>query len=230
MNLLLAFSAGLLSFFSPCVLPLIPVYLSYLIGSTATDIQTEETKKLLWRAILFILGFSFVFILLGVSVSSVSRLVSEHLQIVMRFGGLLIILFGLQLTGVLRIKLLYSDTRFAPKRTQAGALGAVVLGMAFAAGWTPCIGPILSSILIYASSMSTIGKGVLLLTAYSLGMAVPLLMSALLVDHMRRILRKISRFLPAISIVSGVVMIVMGVLMYTNRLESIVGASGLLNL
>ncbi|MBP1995079.1 cytochrome c biogenesis CcdA family protein [Paenibacillus eucommiae] len=231
MDFILAFSAGLLSFLSPCVLPLIPLYLSYIVGSSVAELTTNKQKlNVVFKSILFILGFSIVFILLGVSVSSVSKLVSANLRIIQQIGGVLIVIFGLHMTGLFKIKWLYSEKRLLPSGSSGKNLGSILLGMAFAVGWTPCIGPILSSILIYAGSMQTIEKGVLLLAIYSLGLAVPFLLSALLIENLSIYLKKMSRYLPIVSIVSGVIMIVMGILVFTNKLEIFSQYGGLFNL
>lgn len=222
MNYILAFSAGLLSFLSPCVLPLIPAYISYIVGSSVADIRSSKGRiNALMKTLFFVSGFSIVFILLGISVSSLSQLLSQHLKVVQQFGGVLIIVFGLHMTGVIKLKFLYAEKRFqiGGTSTSGKSLGALLLGMAFAIGWTPCIGPILSSILIYAGSMETVGTGALLLTLYALGLAVPFLVSSLLIENLSVYLRKLTRYLPVISIVSGVIVIIMGVLVFTNRLE-----------
>ncbi|NBD27103.1 cytochrome c biogenesis protein CcdA [Paenibacillus glycinis] len=233
MDILLAFSAGLLSFLSPCVLPLIPVYLSHLVGASLPELQSSQAKlNVLIKAGFFVLGFSAVFMLLGVSVSSVGRLLATNSTLVKQIGGGLIIVFGLHTTGIFKIKAFYAEKRLfqTGARRERTAIGSLLLGMAFAAGWTPCVGPILSSILIYAGSMSTIGKGVLLLAAYSLGLALPLLLAAFLVGNLTNYLKKITRHLPAISVASGIVMIAMGLLVFTDKLAFISQSAGLFNL
>jgi len=221
LDFILAFAAGLLSFLSPCVLPLIPAYFSYMVGSSVADIRTSRQKiNALLKSVFFVTGFSVVFVLLGISVSSVSSLLSGHLSLIQRVGGVLIVIFGIHMTGLFKIRFLYLEKRLRlPGAASGKSIGPLLMGMAFAVGWTPCIGPILSSILIYAGSLETIGKGVALLAVYSLGMGVPFLLSALLIENLSVFLRKIARFLPVISVVSGIVVIVMGVLVFTNRLE-----------
>jgi cytochrome c-type biogenesis protein len=220
LNYIVAFSAGLLSFLSPCVLPLIPAYISYIVGSSVSDIRSSRGRiNALIKTMFFVSGFSIVFILLGISVSSLSQLLSQHIKVVQQVGGVLIIVFGLHMTGVIKLKILYAEKRFQSGGAPGKSVGALLLGMAFAIGWTPCIGPILSSILIYAGSMETVGTGTLLLTLYALGLAVPFLASSLLIENLSVYLRKLTRYLPAISIVSGVIVIIMGVLVFTNRLE-----------
>ncbi|HWQ41955.1 MAG TPA: cytochrome c biogenesis protein CcdA, partial [Desulfosporosinus sp.] len=179
-SFLLAFSAGFLSFLSPCILSLIPAYISYLAGTTISDINTNaEKRRLLYRSIRFVIGFSIIFIIMGISVSAIGKLFNANLNMFRRISGLLIIIFGLHITGVFRIKLLYSEKRLLPFGTDKNNIGPIFLGMAFATGWTPCIGPILSSILIYAGSMDTLGQGILLLIMYSLGLAVPFIFTAI---------------------------------------------------
>lgn len=220
MDWILAFSAGLLSFLSPCVLPLIPLYFSHLVGSAVVELESnKERLRLLLQASWFSGGFSIVFILLGVSVSVVSQLLDDHLDWIRIVGGLLIILFGVHMTGLFTMKWLQVEKRNLRVRSRKGWLSSLLLGMAFAVGWTPCIGPILSTILIYAGSMETVGKGTLLLVVYCAGFAIPLLLCALLVEKMRLVLRKISKYLPLVSIVCGILMIVIGILVLTNKLE-----------
>ncbi|WP_138752484.1 cytochrome c biogenesis CcdA family protein [Paenibacillus sinopodophylli] len=222
MDYFLAFSAGLLSFLSPCVLPLIPVYLSYIIGSSASEANIGKAKLNVGaKSVFFIVGFSIVFILLGISVSSVSKLFADHMVVIRQIGGILIFIFGLHMIGLFRIKFLYAQKRFSPAASNKKTWSSFLLGMAFAAGWTPCIGPILSTILIYAGSMDTIEKGVSLLVLYSLGMGLPFFLSALLVDHLNVYLKKFSTYMPIVSIVSGVIMLVMGVLVLTDKLDMI---------
>lgn len=219
MDILLAFSAGLLSFLSPCVLPLVPAYLSYLAGSAVSEIQTPKARaNLLFRSVCFIIGFSVVFILLGVTVSSLSRLFTANLGVIRKAGGILVFLFGLHMTGLFKIKALYKEKRFLPQGNFGRRIGPLFLGMAFAAGWTPCVGPILSSILIYAGSMETAGKGTFLLVVYSLGLAVPFFLSAYAVGSFAAFLKKFSKFLPLVSVFSGVLMMLMGALIFTDRL------------
>lgn len=222
MDIILAFSAGLLSFLSPCVLPLIPAYLSYISGAAASEITTNKAKaNLMVRSVFFVIGFSIIFILLGVSVSSISKLFSANLGIFKKIGGLLIVVFGLHTSGIFKIKLLYSEKRFLPRGNINKNFGPLFLGMAFAAGWTPCIGPILSTILIYAGSMATIYKGIMLLTVYSLGLAIPFLLSAFLIGNITKYFKKFYKFLPVVSAVSGIMMIIMGILIFTDKLTLI---------
>lgn len=218
-SFLMAFSAGLLSFLSPCVLPLVPAYISYLTGTALSDIKTGKQKlNLIYKSIGFIIGFSIIFITMGASVSTLGKLFAANLNILKKVGGILIVIFGLHMTGIFKIKILYSEKRLLPFGDGNKNPGPIFLGMAFAVGWTPCIGPILSSILIYAGSMNTIGKGIFLLIMYSLGMAVPFLLTALAIESFSDFFRKFKKYIPAASIVSGVLIIIMGVLVFSNKL------------
>lgn len=220
MDFILAFSAGLLSFLSPCVLPLIPAYLSYLAGSAAAEIKDSRARvHLVKQAAFFAAGFSLIFIVLGVTVSSISQLFSANLNVLKKAGGILVLIFGLHMTGLIRINLLFREKRFHPGLSTGKHAAPFFLGMAFAFGWTPCVGPILSSILIYAGSTATVWKGTALLSVYSLGLAVPFLLSALAVHRLTAYLKKFKKVLPAVSVVSGILMMVMGVLILTDSLS-----------
>ena len=219
-SMLLAFSAGLLSFLSPCVLPLVPAYISYLTGSTIEDLKDDKTKLFtLYKSFGFVIGFSIIFILMGVSITSLGKLLITHRNLFREIGGTLIVIFGLHTTGVFKVKLFYREKRFFHFDKIKGPFSSVIMGMAFAAGWTPCIGPILSSILIYATSINSMGKGILLLVMYSIGLAVPFILTAMAIDNFIKQFRKFSKYLPIVSIISGVLMIIMGVMIFMNKLS-----------
>ncbi|WP_298836311.1 cytochrome c biogenesis CcdA family protein [Clostridium sp.] len=218
-TVLLAFSAGLLSFLSPCVLPLVPAYISYLTGSSIEELKDGKAKfSTLYNSFGFVLGFSIIFILMGVSITSLGKLLTTHKDLFRKVGGTLIVVFGLHTLGVFKIKLLYREKRFLYFNKIKGPFSSVIMGMAFAAGWTPCIGPILSSILIYATSMNSEGKGVLLLIMYSLGLAVPFILTAMAIGSFTKQFRKFSKYLPIVSTISGLLMITMGVMIFMNKL------------
>lgn len=218
-SILLAFSAGLLSFLSPCVLPLVPAYISYLTGSSIDELKAGKTKLFtLYKSLGFVLGFSIIFILMGVSITSLGKLLITHKDVFRKIGGALIIVFGLHTIGIFRIKLFYREKRFLYFDKIKGPFSSVIMGMAFATGWTPCIGPILSSILIYATSMDSINKGMLLLIMYSIGLAVPFILTAMVIEEFSEQFKKFSKYLPIISIISGVLMIIMGIMIFTNKL------------
>lgn len=219
-SFVLAFSAGLLSFLSPCVLPLVPAYVSYITGVT---IGEEETKRsnlyVLYKSIGFVVGFSIIFIIMGASITSLGKVFIKNQTIFRQVAGALILLFGLHITGIFKIKLFYREKRFLSFGKTSGNFGSVFMGMAFAAGWTPCVGPILSSILVYASSMETISKGIILLVFYSLGLAVPFILTSLAIEKLSVKIRKLGKYLNIISIISGVLMIIMGILIFTNKIS-----------
>lgn len=221
-SLLLAFSAGLLSFLSPCVLPLVPAYITYITGSTVAELSSGKARlHTIHKSLGFVLGFSLVFIAMGASITSIGKLFISNMDIFRKIGGALIVVFGIHITGIFRIKTLYYEKRLIPFEKLGKNISSVFIGMAFAAGWTPCVGPILASILIYAGSMETISMGILLLTAYSLGLAVPFVLTAYAIGSFSEYFKKISRHLNAISVASGVLLILMGILIFTNKVAAL---------
>ncbi|HSN58414.1 MAG TPA: cytochrome c biogenesis protein CcdA [Clostridiaceae bacterium] len=221
-SLFMAFSAGLLSFLSPCVLPLVPAYVGYLTGTGLTgDGENRSGLKVIYKALGFIACFSIVFVILGASISALGSFFAGNLSLLRKIGGVFIIIMGLHISGLIKIKALYGEKRALQAVMAGKSAGPVLMGMAFAAGWTPCIGPILSSILIYAGSRGTVGEGVLLLCAYSLGFAVPFLLTSLAIDRFLVYFRKLSKYIPAVSLASGLLLIVMGILVFTNNLTLI---------
>lgn len=229
-SLLLAFSAGFLSFLSPCVLPLIPAYISYLTGSSIKELKDGRSKYFtLFKSFGFALGFSIIFILMGVSLTSLGKLLITHKELFRKLGGIIIVIFGLHTLGVIKIKLFYREKRFIHFNKIKGPFSGVIMGIAFASGWTPCIGPILSSILIYATSMNSVGRGVLLLVMYSLGLAVPFIFTAMAIENFTEHFKKFSKYLSLISIISGILMIIMGIVIFTNKLAILSRYSNFIN-
>lgn len=218
-SLILAFSAGLASFLSPCVLPLVPAYISYITDS-AIENQSAEKSNLyvLYRSLAFVVGFSIIFIVMGASITTLGKIFIKNQLIFKKIAGLLVIIFGFHMAGIFKIKLFYYEKKFLSFKSTNGALGAVFMGMAFAAGWTPCVGPILSSILLYASSLETINKGILLLLIYSLGLGVPFILTALAIKSLSVKLKGLNKYLGLISVFSGTLMIIMGILIFTNKM------------
>ena len=207
----LAFTAGLLSFLSPCVLPLVPSYLAYVGGSGA-----EKRALLIRNALLFVLGFSMIFIALGASASALGSLLRANREVLTIGGGVLVILFGLVLLGLIRLPVLMRDTRVQAKHDASTPIGAVLLGMAFAAGWTPCIGPVLGGILTLAGASGTLLEGVTMLAVYSAGLAVPFLLAALALEPFLRVSRRMRRWLPWVERAAGGLLVIAGVLMVTG--------------
>ncbi|MFH2203312.1 MAG: cytochrome c biogenesis protein CcdA [Elusimicrobiota bacterium] len=207
----LAFVAGLASFVSPCVLPLIPVYLATLSGATFDELTSKTPRRLvLINAGFFILGFSLVFIAMGASASYLGRVLFAYRVWIERLGGIALVLFGLWMVGVLKVGFLHKEGRFHFDRKPAGLLGNVLVGAAFAAGWTPCVGPQLSAILVMAGRSGSVGTGVLLLSIYSLGMALPLFLCALALERAIPLLNRIKPKLPAIERGAGILLILLG--------------------
>jgi cytochrome c-type biogenesis protein len=218
-SLVAAFSAGLLSFVSPCVLPLVPSYISYVTGLsieqlTDSTVRSKLKKTIVVNALLFIGGFSAVFISFGASASFIGQALVTYQVIV---------IFGLYLLGILNISFLKMEHRFQFRNRPVGYVGSFLIGVAFAAGWTPCVGPVLGTILLYASTTESMLNGVLLLTSYSLGLGVPLFLTALGVDRFLAYFKQARLYLWGVSTVSGVLLIVVGVMIYANSLTMITG-------
>ena len=216
----LAFLAGLLSFFSPCVLPLIPAYFSFITGFSLEDMTDETTfqmrKEILLSTILFVAGFSFVFILLGSSASLIGGFVLQHVKYIKVIGGIIIIIFGVHLTGLFRIKGLDFEKRVNVSKKPIHFLGSFLIGMAFGAGWTPCIGPLLGSILIIASNKESVSQGILLLGIYSAGLALPFIIISFFINYILVFIKKTSKVLKYVNITAGILLIVFGTFLVIN--------------
>ena len=210
--------AGLLSFLSPCVLPLLPSYLAFITGMSLDELQAGKKRHAtVANALLFVLGFSTVFIALGASASFVGGFIRDYDVWLERVGGAVIIVLGLHLIGVFRIPALMRERRMDLGSSPVGYLGAFGVGMAFGAGWTPCIGPVLGAILGYAVVQDTYWAGVTLLTAYSAGLGIPFMISALVLDRFLKVFARFKRFLPLVEKGSGGLLIVLGILLMTGR-------------
>jgi cytochrome c-type biogenesis protein len=214
-GLAVAFTAGLLSFLSPCVLPLVPSYVTFITGLSLEDVQRTRRTALV-HALLFILGFTLIFLALGAGATALGSVLRAYRDWISRIGGVLVIIFGLYLLGVFDLAAFSRERRVHLADKPVGYLGTVLVGITFGAGWTPCIGPILGSILTYTASSADLGRGLQLLTAYSLGLAVPFLLSAVLVQQFLELFTRIKRQLVWITRFSGALMIVVGLLMVTN--------------
>jgi cytochrome c-type biogenesis protein len=222
-SLMTAFLAGLLSFVSPCVLPLVPSYVTYITGLslgqlTDADERHRARQTIILNALLFIAGFSVVFIAFGASASWLGQLLADYQDLVRKIGGVLIVVFGLSLMGVLKIRAFMSEKRFHFHSRPAGYAGSVLIGAAFAAGWTPCVGPVLGTVLMYAGTTETIMDGVTLLSYYSLGLGLPLFAVALGVDRFLVYFKQAQAYLVTISLVSGMLLVVFGIVLFTNAL------------
>ena len=218
-GIFVAFTAGILSFLSPCVLPLVPSYLSFITGMSLEDLQEGiDRRATLIHSVIFVAGFTAVFTLLGASASFLGQFFRQYEVWVARIGGVIIIVLGLHLMGLFRITPLLREKRVHVNDRPAGYVGTFGVGAAFGAGWTPCIGPVLGGILTLAASGDRFWSGVGLLFVYSMGLAVPFLLSALALDRFLQAFKRFKRFLPAIQIGSGVLLVIVGVLLITGSL------------
>jgi cytochrome c-type biogenesis protein len=227
-----AFVAGIVSFLSPCVLPLVPGYISLISGTGAAAVETGNERPLgrvMLNSLMFVLGFSIVFTALGAAATTIGQLTTEYRVELTYLAGIVIIIFGLHLTGILKIKWLYADKRMHSVQGNSSAWGSFVIGFAFAFGWTPCIGPILTTILTFAASEGTVMKGVILLALYSAGLAVPFLLTSLGIDRFLEFYTRFRRHLHTVEVVSGVLLIVIGLLVLTRKLTLLSGYFSFLN-
>ncbi|MEJ6951161.1 cytochrome c biogenesis CcdA family protein [Natronospora cellulosivora (SeqCode)] len=218
-SIFLAFTAGILSFFSPCIIPLLPSYLTVLMGDYAT---TKEKRRLLSSAFLFTAGFSIIFILLGLSASYLGQILLRNLQTFQKISGLIIIVMGAHLAGFIKIKFLYKHKGLEVKNSKSTYIRSFLMGLALAFAWTPCIGPILSSILIYAANQNTVLNGGLLLAFYSLGFALPFLITAYFMDYLLPRLKRINHRLLIIQKIAGILLMILGILIFTNYFQVLV--------
>lgn len=219
----IAFLAGVLSFLSPCVLPLIPGYLSFMTGlSSAQLAEGRDRVRVLVPAALFVLGFTLVFVSMGATASVVGRFLLDYRSIVEKVAGIAVIVFGVLMLGIIRVPWLYGEARVDMERSRAFGRGAsVIMGAAFAAGWTPCVGPILGSILTMAGSSGDVGRGALLLFVYSMGLGMPFVAVALLFGRLTGVLRWFARHALTVNRVAGSLLIIVGVLILSGRLGAL---------
>ena len=217
-----AFLAGLLSFLSPCILPLIPAYFTYISGFSLEELTESENDQIRARVVLstlaYVCGFSLVFILLGASASLVGSFMQEYSNIIRIVGGVLIVLLGVHLTGIIHFNRLDFEKRIHLQKKPLHFFGAFMVGMAFAAGWSPCIGPLLGSILIIAGSQDTVIEGVVLLTFYSAGLAIPFVLMSVFIHFILNIVKKAARVLRYVNPAAGILLIVVGLILITDKL------------
>jgi cytochrome c-type biogenesis protein len=216
-----AFFAGLVSFLSPCVLPLVPGYVSLISGVGVQELQSrgsQSLRKVMLNSIGFILGFSLVFVTLGAVSTEVGQLLAQYKSTLARLAGCVIVLFGLHLTGLFRINALYADKRLHNVKGGSTLWGAFLIGFAFAFGWTPCVGPILAVILGFAAAQDSVVSGIALLGVYSMGLAIPFLLTALAIERFLRFYSRFRAHLHAVEVASGAFLIVLGVLLVFGRL------------
>lgn len=243
LTLPLAVLAGIVSFISPCVLPLVPAYIGYLTGqaanSTSTALavagaggeasaaQSPSRWTVMLHGVFFVLGFSLIFVLLGITAGAIGQFGRQFLQAtdwILRIGGLLIIVLGLHTMGVIRIPFLYYDTRSQTQpRQELGFLGSLFMGVTFSAGWSPCLGPILAAMLTMGASTGSAGRAAVLLTAYALGLGIPFLLTALLLERATGQLRRLQKHMRTIEIISGALLIIVGIVIFSGALQRLLG-------
>ena len=216
----LAFGAGFISFLSPCVLPLIPGYISYISGESLGDI-VEKQKKIILKTVLFSLGFSLVFISFGATASLIGNILLENSNTLRIIAGIIIIIFSLQLIGILNLNFLNQEKRFQTKNYSNNLFFPILVGAAFGFGWTPCIGPVLGSILTLAAVESSIGKGILLLSFYSLGLAIPFILSGYGISKFLAFSKNFRKNIKIVSVTGGVILLITGILILTNKLQAL---------
>ena len=222
----LSFLAGVVSFLSPCVLPLVPSYISFVAGVSFEELTSNEDRRrirklTLANSIVFIAGFTTVFLALGASSSLLGRLFFNYQDTLRIVGGIIVIIFGLFMAGMFKLNFLMREWKFHLKGRPAGYVGAFFIGMAFAAGWTPCIGPILGSILVFAGSKGSAVYGLKLLSVYSLGLAVPFLLSALAFNTFISYTNALKKHMPTVMLISGLLLVAFGVLLLTNKVQAL---------
>jgi cytochrome c-type biogenesis protein len=229
---LAVFVAGLISFLSPCVLPLVPGYVSLISGVGVEQLKLKEGelfRKVMLNSAAFIIGFSIVFITLGAISTEVGQILAQYKSLLARIAGVVIILFGLHLTGILQIKALLADTRLHGLKGSSSAWGAFVIGFAFAFGWTPCVGPILAVVLGFAAAQDTVWKGIFLLAIYSAGLAVPFLLTSFGIERFLKFYNRFKFHMHAVEVASGALLIALGILLVMGRFALISGYFSFLN-
>jgi len=223
-----AFIAGFLSFLSPCVLPLIPSYISYITGITFGELTQEAPPRRIRlltavHSLLFISGFTLVFVLLGLSLTFAGGLILQHRQVISKVGGVIIIIFGLSITGVINVAFLQKEKKVEIKSKPVGYFGSFLIGSTFALGWTPCVGPILASILLWSLTEKDIIRGAALLFSYSLGLALPFFISSVLVNNFLAYFKAAKKYLRVISVITGIFLIAVGITLFTNSFGTFTG-------
>ncbi len=229
-SLIMAFIAGVISFLSPCVLPLVPGYISFVSGVSVEEIGgLREKNVVIVNSIFFIIGFSMIFVLLGISATWMGVFFASKKAILTKIAGLIIIFFGIFKMGLIRSFAFYREARFHMRDRKFGILGALLVGAAFAFGWTPCVGPILGSILAYAGTLGKVDQGILLLLIYSMGLGIPFLVVAFALNRFLGVFDRIKKHLRLIEIISGIILVILGLLVFTDKLILIPGYVPFLN-
>jgi len=215
-----AFTAGVLSFFSPCLLPLVPAYIMYLTGTFDTDDVIKKRKKAIVQTLGFIIGFTIVFMILGVSASFIGQLFAQNKQILGKFSGLVIVFFGIYMTGVIKLPFMTKDYRKSKARTNVTFLSAIAIGMAFAFGWTPCFGPILGAILASTAAISrNVAEGVRYLFVYSMGMAIPFLLTSIFLNLFDQKVVHFTKYSKQLNLIAGLFLVLVGGLIFFDKMN-----------
>ncbi len=216
-----AFGAGFLSFFSPCILPLIPVYIMYITGVSMEEELEKRRLFALTRTMGFVIGFTIIFVIMGTSASFLGRTFIRNKVLFSKISGAIIIIFGLSMMGIIKLRFLNMERRMKAPKKITNWFSSILMGMAFAAGWTPCFGPVLGAILMYAGGADTVSKGVYLLLIYSIGMAIPFILTALFINVFTKFIDKAEKFFKYVPIISGMIMVIFGILVFFNKMMDI---------
>ena len=230
-SIFVAISAGIISFLSPCILPVIPSYLAFITGISLEELSQQESlrkvrKKVITNSLMFILGFSIIFITLGASATIIGKFLYNNIRWFEIIGGVLVIILGLHFAGIFRLKFLDREKKIHLKKKPLGYLGTCLVGMAFGAGWTPCVGPILGAILAMAATTQDVLKGIILLAFYSAGLGLPFFLSAIILHKFFEYFKTIRKYFKVISIVGGVLLIIVGILLISGYFSSLSGFLG----
>lgn len=219
----MTFVEGILTFISPCILPMLPIYFVYLSGTTSEDGGAASTRnnKLLFNSIGFVIGFTIIFVVLGATVTSLGRFFSDHRELLQKISGIVMVLFGLNFAGIFKIGFLNSEKRFHFEFEKLGFFSSIIFGMAFGFGWTPCLGAFLGSALALASNSRTMTEGMLLLLLYSIGLGIPFILTSIIFEKAKEAFKLIQKYNRVISIVSGILLITAGILVFTGSLKYI---------
>lgn len=220
-----AFGGGMASFFLPCVLPLVPAYLSFVSGVSIQDMKempsAASLRRVVGRTVAFILGFGTIYTAAGAAAGAVGEVLNSPRAV--QVAGIVLVLLGVHLTGLLKISAFYRERRFHVASRPASVIGAFLVGVVFAFGWSPCVGPVVAAILTLAGAQETVGRGVFLLALYSLGLGVPFLASAIAINLFLRVFERVKRWLSVIQIAGGVILIALGLLLALNRVDLLLG-------
>lgn len=225
-SVIFAFLAGLASFLSPCILPMIPSYLAFITGISLEELSQDQNlkkvrKSVITNSLFFILGFSILFVIMGASATFLGKFLSKNIRWLEIIGGSLVVILGLHFAGLFKIKFLEKEKKFHLDKKPLGLVGTVLVGMAFGAGWTPCVGPILGSILTMAAATQDVAKGIILLISYSVGLGIPFLLTGLLIHKFFEYFKTIRKYFRVITLVGGILLVIIGVLLITGYFTTI---------